>query len=273
MKLHVTVILIAQLVAARTLRDNFLAQSQIGIKNEDTARLAHSKIIHLVRHGQAYNNLGHYDWLDPNLTEKGLEQARDLGEHWLNSDLIEVVVSSPQIRALNTTLNVLDVISKRHISLPDFSRKPIIAFPELQELGASPSSRGHLRRDLEEIIGHPPLFPVDLDLLTPDWNSTEGYWDRNETASIVRAKKTRQWLFDREEHNIMVVGHDANLKLLVNSTCFRDHVQRCQGWHNAEVRHFSMEKSEDGEPRLIELSRKINELLDNGIRSELRSVE
>jgi phosphohistidine phosphatase SixA len=249
MKLHIATTAIVHLAAGCTLPSTSFRSDQIAIKNQDAP---HSKIIHLVRHGQAFNNLGHYDWLDPNLTDKGLGQARDLAEHWPQSDLIEVVVSSPQIRALNTTLNVLDVLSKRNFSLPDFHRKPVIALPELEELGSSPSSRGHLRCDLENMIGHPPLFPVDMDLLTPDWNSTEGYWDRNETASLVRAEKVRQWLFDREEQNIMVVGHDANLKLLVNSTCFRDHVHLCQGWQNAQARHFHMVKTATG-PRLVEM--------------------
>jgi broad specificity phosphatase PhoE len=244
---------LAQLAAAHILLDNIVRSDQIVLHNQETPRLSQLKIIHLVRHGQAFNNLGHYDWLDPNLTDKGLHQARDLGKHWPDSDLIDVVVSSPQIRALSTTFNLLEVIFQQGISLPDFSRKPVIAFPELQELGASPSSRGHLRKDLEEIIGQPPPFPVDLDLLTPEWNSTEGYWDRNETASIVRAKKTRQWLFDRDEQNIMVVGHDANLKLLVNNTCFRDHVHRCQGWDNAQARHFRLEKLPGGEPYFVEV--------------------
>jgi broad specificity phosphatase PhoE len=205
-----------------------------------THRPQQPKLIHLIRHGQAYNNLGHYDWLDPNLTGKGLEQARELGLQWLAADIVDLVVSSPQIRALNTTFNWLEGASKRNISLPTFSEKPIIAFPELQELGSSPSSRGHLREELEEMIGHPPSFPVDLDLLTPDWNSTDGYWDRSQERSIMRAQVFRLWLSEREEQNIAVVGHDANLKLLVNSTCFRDHEHRCQGWHNTEVRHFQL---------------------------------
>jgi broad specificity phosphatase PhoE len=256
MKLQVAIVAIADLTAAHMVLDKSSGSNQIVIQRHDTPHLSHSKIIHLVRHGQAFNNLGYYDWLDPNLTDKGCSQARDLGEHWPESDVIDVVISSPQIRALNTTFNLLEVISKRNISLPHFSLKPIIAFPELQELGASPSSRGHLRRDLEEMIGRPSLFPVDLDLLTLDWNSTKGYWDRNETASVTRAKRARQWLFDRDEQHIMVVGHDANLKLLVNSTCFRDHVHRCLGWHNAEARHFYMKKSVDGEPRLVEVLNK-----------------
>jgi phosphohistidine phosphatase SixA len=254
MKLHVAIAAIAEVATAYALPGAYLGPSQVVIKKDDAPRSSRSKIIYLVRHGQAFNNLGHYDWLDPNLTDKGLDQARGLGKHWPDSDLVEVVVSSPQIRALNTTFNVLLIQSKRNISLPDFSQKPIIALPELEELGSSPSSRGHLRGDLEEMIRHPLLFPVDMNLLTPEWNSTEGYWDRNKSASIVRAEKTRQWLFDREEQNIMVVGHDANLKLLVDNGCFRDHVHSCQGWDNAQARHFHIEKTADGEPRLVELT-------------------
>lgn len=197
-----------------------------------------TKIIHLVRHGQAYNNLGHFDWLDPNLTDKGLEQAKALGQSWPASDVVDLVVSSPQIRALNTTLTWLAGAATRNLTLPDFAKKPIIAFPELQELGSSPSSRGHLREDLEDMLGHPPPFPVYLGLLTPEWNSTVGYWDRSQASSILRAQVFKLWLLEREERHIAVVGHDANLKLLVNSTCFRDHEHRCQGWHNTEVRHF-----------------------------------
>lgn len=197
-----------------------------------------TKIIHLIRHGQAYNNLGHFDWLDPNLTDLGLEQAQKLGQEWPKSDGLDLVVSSPQIRALNTTLTWLTGASKRSITLPDFSQKPIIAFPELQELGSSPSSRGHLREDLEEMLGHPPPFPVYLGRLTPDWNTTTGYWDRGQASSNVRAEVFKMWLAERKERRIAVIGHDANLNLLVNSTCFRDHEHRCQHWHNTEVRHF-----------------------------------
>lgn len=197
-----------------------------------------TKIIHLIRHGQAYNNLGHFDWLDPNLTDLGLQQAQELGQNWPKSDAVDLVVSSPQIRALNTTLTWLNGASKRNISLPDFAEKPILAFPELQELGSSPSSRGHLREDLEEMLGHPPPFPVYLGRLTPDWNTTTGYWGRGQERSNFRAEVIKLWLAERKERRIAVVGHDANLNLLVNSTCFRDHERRCRHWHNTEVRHF-----------------------------------
>jgi broad specificity phosphatase PhoE len=238
MKVFVALMAVARLPLASARLADAQRPLQIALKKTSDDLLLQTKTIHLIRHGQAYNNLGHYDWLDPNLTDKGLEQARELGLQWRDSDIVDLVVSSPQIRALNTTLNWLEVASKRSISLPDFSEKPIVALPELQELGSSPSSRGHLREDLEEMLGHPPPFPVDLDLLTPDWNSTDGYWDRNQARSIMRAQKVRRWLFDRNERNIAVIGHDANLKLLVNSTCFRDHEHRCLGWHNTEVRHF-----------------------------------
>ncbi|QDS73697.1 hypothetical protein FKW77_003111 [Venturia effusa] len=197
-----------------------------------------TKIIYLIRHGQAYNNLGHFDWLDPNLTDLGLDQAKKLGQEWRESDDVELVVSSPQIRALNTTFTWLTGATERNITFPNFIEKPIIAFPELQELGSSPSSRGHLREDLEDMLGHPPPFPVYLGRLTPDWNTTTGYWERDQASSIVRAKIFKLWLADREERRIAVVGHDANLNLLVNSTCFRDHRHRCRHWHNTEVRYF-----------------------------------
>lgn len=197
-----------------------------------------TKIIHIIRHGQAYNNLGHFDWLDPNLTDLGLKQVQKLGQEWSKSDTVDLVISSPQIRALNTTLTWLTGASRRNVTLPDFTEKPIIAFPELQELGTSPSSRGHLREDLEEMLGDSPPFPVYLGRLTPDWNTTTGYWDRGQSSSIARAEVFKLWLAERKERRIAVVGHDANLNLLVNSTCFRDHEHRCQHWHNAEVRHF-----------------------------------
>jgi len=254
MKLHAILIASASLSAATTRLTTNRRPNQIVVTNQQGhGHSQESKIIHIVRHGQAYNNLGHYDWLDPNLTDKGLHQARELGNEWSESDSIEVVVASPQIRALNTTLNLLDVLSSRNIALPDFVAKPIIALPELQELGSSPSSRGHLRSDLEEMLGHPPPFPVDLDLLTPDWNGTKGYWNRSKPASIARAEMVREWLFSREEQNIAVVGHDANLKLLVNYTCFRDHEHRCQGWHNAQVRHFQLGRSADSHSHFIEM--------------------
>ncbi|TID24485.1 Clustered mitochondria [Venturia nashicola] len=214
-------------------------QKPLGIPSKlSFSHASQTKIIHIIRHGQAYNNLGHFDWLDPNLTDLGLEQVQKLGQEWPKSDSLDLVVSSPQIRALNTTLTWLTGVSKRDITLPNFTEQPIIAFPELQELGSSPSSRGHLREDLEKMLGHPPPFPVYLGRLTPGWNTTTGYWDRGEASSKVRAEVFKLWLAERKERRIAVVGHDANLNLLVNSTCFRDHEGRCQHWHNAEVRHF-----------------------------------
>lgn len=76
----------------------------------------------LVRHGEAFHNVTqNYDLPDPGLTPLGKEQCVELESHLQNelplSEKIDVIISSPMVRTLQTTLIGLDWLIKRGVKI------------------------------------------------------------------------------------------------------------------------------------------------------------
>lgn len=147
-------------------------------------------IVHCVRHGQvpdpqgepkalqkpkklitpfpkAYHNLKPKNHVmhDPQLTPKGENQCRELCKNFPHHDTVELLVSSPMRRALQTTLIGFEPEVKRGLK--------VVALPEAQEAGDLPcdtgSDVGVLREEFDE------HGPVDLGLVAEDWNVKVGF--------------------------------------------------------------------------------------------------
>ncbi|RAL66216.1 hypothetical protein DID88_005888 [Monilinia fructigena] len=80
-----------------------------------------SIFVHLMRHGEAYHNLGHsidqineqsYAIPDPPLTDEGIKQAKGARERMAERCAVpNIVLVSPLARTIETTLHVFPVVT------------------------------------------------------------------------------------------------------------------------------------------------------------------
>lgn len=102
---------------------------------------------------------------DPGLTERGLEECRNLSERFPYHSSIDLIVSSPLRRALHTALCSFQPAIARGIK--------IVALPELQETSDIVCDEGSEKSDLErefaDAKGPSGENVVDLGLLYEGW--------------------------------------------------------------------------------------------------------
>ena len=122
-----------------------------------------SPIVHSVRHAQGVHNLSHanHHLSDPELAPLGEEQARALGARFLALDNIQLILSSPQRRAIQTAL----LAFSSHVG--DGSLQVVAAWPEVQEASDLISDAG---RDLPDIQAEFEKLPVDFALVEPGFH-------------------------------------------------------------------------------------------------------
>ncbi len=187
---------------------------------------AGAKIVHLVRHGQAYHNLlgdlyrelgreidstggdttgSPYvrpEVVDPPLTESGRIQARALRPTTARL-APELIVVSPMRRATETAL----------LGFPDRAT-PFVAVETCHETAGLHTCDHRLSRsELAELFPH-----VDYALIAeeedPYWNAAE----RETSAGVAaRAYEFMLWLRTRPEREIAVVSHSSFLFTLLNA--------------------------------------------------------
>ena len=167
----------------------------------------------LIRHGQGHHNAlfaaNRFEegraLRDPVLTDLGIKQCSVLNDSLsllFNSSekgqtlKIDVVISSPMKRALETTNHVFKGMDV-----------PVVVSPLPTEMSNKPSNYGV---NPSEPV---PLFPhYDFSLVTNDW------WPVDETDEqmMSRAEKCKEFLVSRPEENIAVVAHGLFLGALTN---------------------------------------------------------
>ncbi|KAL9572360.1 hypothetical protein ACKAV7_003561 [Fusarium commune] len=200
------------------------------------------QIIHLVRHGQAVHNLGEANNVlpDPDLTPLGEEQARGLLSKFPELANVDLIVSSPLRRTLQTTL--LAFPSQLGPGLQ------IVALPEVQEVSDMNCDTGS---DLSVIKAEFQQQPVDFGLVEPGWQIKEGKCAPIIGSLMKRAEAARQWLSERPEREIVVVSHGGFLHFLTD-----DWVNAINpagtDWANAEVRSYTISHDEAEGPILCE---------------------
>lgn len=164
-------------------------------------------LIHLVRHGESEANRAHpkkLDVRDPALTPLGLRQARRAAKA-LKGRGIELLVTSPLLRALQTTQPILKALDCR-----------AEAWPELVEVCFS-SQRPY---DKNEI--HEALPGVDTRFLRAgrdgDWWSRERDRDWKEANErVARAYRRLRRLRLAPEANVAVVLHGGSGSALIDA--------------------------------------------------------
>ncbi|KAI1770715.1 phosphoglycerate mutase-like protein [Hypoxylon cercidicola] len=185
----------------------------------------------LTRHAQAEHNVDlDYSIPDAPLTPLGKKQAASLARQV--SDLqkeADLIVSSPLRRTLQTTtLGWAPAIER--LGGPG----KVVLLPEAQECNALPCDTGSSR---EALAADPEFAIFNLDPLTPEWNSKQGFWAASEEALFNRARAVRQFLRTRPEKNIVLVAHgDILRRITARPKGISDYP-----WKNAEVRIFEFD--------------------------------
>lgn len=163
----------------------------------------------LVRHAQGYHNISvaNHAIHDPLLTPTGQEQCRILSETFpkAHMDQIELVVASPLKRTIYTALLSFGPVIKQ-------KGLKILLLPELQETSDLPCDTGSSLEEIEkEFAGQPIDTSLMRKLENADWNSKKGRWAPNSTAIEDRARDAREFLYGRDEKEVVMVTHGGFL--------------------------------------------------------------
>eukprot|EP01084_Bolivina_argentea_P264070 447187_1 len=187
---------------------NRKAKSQLQSKQTNN-----SQSIAFIRHGEAIHNVNWraLDERDAHLTENGIKQVENLRNMIVNEfpkyfDEVELIVTSPLIRTLHTTLILIGSDSHK------YSNKIIIQ-PLAAEHGYKLCDIGGNKNDVFSEFPQVKYFN--------NWNILEQkWWIYPETVDKFekRAKQFKEWIQSRSENNILVVSHGGVIKALLSKS-------------------------------------------------------
>ena len=174
------------------------------------------KNIYCIRHGLALHNvlgqeIGSKAYFlekcfDAPLVDKGILQAKELGEKWDNLDKIQKVFVSPLTRTLQTTENIF----KDKIGLKIIALDGIKEFPQ----GMETCNKRRERKELEVNFKNIDFSELDSD--------TDQMWreDRFETIEELeqRIEDFKNLLKKLDDENVAVVSHSSFLKQMLYGT-------------------------------------------------------
>ncbi|KAM9873928.1 phosphoglycerate mutase family protein [Verticillium dahliae] len=179
-----------------------------------------SSIVYLVRHAESEHNISKdFTQRDPPLTATGLAQASALVETFPDAASIAVVLTSPLMRTLQTTITAFPQVFRKDVG----GGAQLIIDPDLQERSDLSCDTGSGRINLDK------AFPgIDFGSLEDEWFVKEGLYAADDIAVAKRAQRFRNKLRDvitllktnREEddegrkRNVVVVTHGVFMKFL-----------------------------------------------------------
>ncbi|CAE6478276.1 unnamed protein product [Rhizoctonia solani] len=186
---------------------------------------------------------------DAVLTDLGRSQCIEFSNSPLGcsiQDSVELILTSPQRRALSTTL----------LALPDavgrlLPRSRVILTPQLQEINDLPCDRGLDRETLESTPEYTTELKqgrLDFSPLSEDWNQKQGFYSSSPDALWARAQWVRQLIRERKEQTIAVVAHGNFIRYLVGLDGYYDRVKI---WSNVEARLYTFESADDERAKLV----------------------
>ncbi|KAF2133664.1 phosphoglycerate mutase-like protein [Dothidotthia symphoricarpi CBS 119687] len=237
--------------------------------------------LYLVRHAEGHHNVHHAVHIrDATLTEEGKAQCRQLHDTFAYREIIDLVLSSPLRRAIQTTVLSFG---------PTLSRKkvPYLLLPEAQEVSGFTCDVGHtkqeLLQDLPDLFANEPLQfdreKINLDAVKEGWNSKTRYWAPDKIRVQQRAADLRTWLYLRSEAHILLVTHGAFLHYLTEDWT-GDDPARGTAYSNCEVRVFdSTSTSSKKNAHIVEIPQTRDARpagisnQDPHVQSEIKSVE
>ncbi|KAF8859758.1 phosphoglycerate mutase family protein-like protein [Acephala macrosclerotiorum] len=193
------------------------------------------KKIYLVRHAQGEHNIANNFYVpDATLTPYGRTQCQHLQQTFPHHSSVEIVLSSPLRRAIQTAI---------HSFSPALLRPEVkfLLVPLAQEISAKPCDVGHEREDLEKELkrllseegkeeGFDPKR-IDYSILEEGWSLKNGLYEDSLQAVENRAAELRKWLWRRPEKEIVLVTHGAFLHYLT------------EDWDNFEASHGTAYKN------------------------------
>ncbi len=163
-----------------------------------------NKVLYFIRHGTALHNVLFWEqgekvyskYRDTPLVKKGVEEAKKLGETWEDIDKIELIITSPLLRTLQTTDNIF---CKKNI--------PIIALDCVMEYSQG-LDRCNYRKSITE---YKPCYPnVNFSFIEDDIEKKWRY-NRYETIDELdeRIKEMIGFINTRKEKHIAIVSHSS----------------------------------------------------------------
>ncbi|KAH7334919.1 hypothetical protein B0J17DRAFT_720456 [Rhizoctonia solani] len=186
---------------------------------------------------------------DAVLTDLGRLQCVEFSNSPLGrsiQDSAELILTSPQRRALSTTLSGLPGAVER--LLP---QSRVILVPQLQEINDLPCDRGSDREFLESTPEYTTELKqgrLDFNPLTSDWNQKRGVYDPSPDSLWARAQWVRHFIRDRKEQTIAVVAHGNFIRYLVG---LDGYYERVKIWSNVEARLYTFQSVDDSRAKLI----------------------
>ncbi|KAM5522401.1 phosphoglycerate mutase family protein [Fusarium oxysporum f. sp. phaseoli] len=223
-----------------------------------------SPVIHCIRHGQGFHNVGAgcYTLPDPRLTPLGEEQNLALRETaFSDQSKISLVLASPLCRTLQSAYLVFQS------ALEDSSKchSEIIAIPDAQETSDDPCDVGTDPSVLRKVVTE-SNWPVDLSLVKDGWNvkalgtryspESKAIAARARDARIFIRQKIRQLIEQGDtDPQVALVTHGGFLHYFTDD--WEDSwLNPGTGWKNCETRSYVFEqdvmKDIDVEVRLTE---------------------
>ncbi|KAH6623308.1 histidine phosphatase superfamily [Chaetomium tenue] len=186
-----------------------------------------------IRHAQAVHNVDKANHVlpDPDLTDLGRQQCLNLRAH-LKAHLppdrkVQLIITSPMRRAIQTTLTALDWLIDAGV--------PVIPDARWQELYPKPCDTGTPAATLATEF--PTLDFTPLDPIYPDKTSAAGAaYQYSKAAVLARGQSALADLYQRPEDVVVVVSHSGFLRTAVVGRWFA----------NADYRVFDLGGCEEG---------------------------
>jgi broad specificity phosphatase PhoE len=223
-----------------------------------------SPIIHCVRHGQGFHNLGAgcYSLRDPHLTPLGEEQCEALRRtSFADQSNISLVAASPLCRTLHTA----SLTFSSALTSSSNCASQILALPDAQETSDDLCDIGSDPSELRGIIAG-NKWPVDLSLVKDGWNikTLESRYSPRSNSIKARAREAR--IFLRQKIRELVRNGDIDVQIVLVTHggflhYFTDDWEDSYqypgtGWHNCETRTYAFEvdfmADDDDDARLTE---------------------
>lgn len=161
--------------------------------------------IYLIRHGQSEMNLGGvYQYTATPLSKSGVEEAQSLAER-LKEAAIDVIYSSPFVRAKQTA---------EHIAAP--TGKKVLVLDALQELRRPSEMEG--KKD-DDLIVKEIKRGMRENYANKEWHYSdeENFWDLKQ-----RIEQLMQLLQQEQAEHILLVTHGVVIKMFLALCVLRD---------------------------------------------------
>ncbi|KAG9749044.1 phosphoglycerate mutase-like protein, partial [Aureobasidium melanogenum] len=188
--------------------------------------------VHLVRHAEGHhqleptskNELIH----DPSLTDNGVKNCRQFRSIFPDYVHLDLICASPMRRAIQT--------AKYCFKSQLEEVGPLLLLPLAQEITDLRSDTGSSPEALVKEFG----VVINTSMVEEGWNSKTGIYAFTYEAVRERARDLREWLKQRPEKDLAIVGHGAFWHYLTGDV---DELGNQKGpyWNNVEWRsyHFS----------------------------------